>query len=104
MSTTRIAALQQMVAQDPSDATAHYMLGLEYCKAQMHAEAVAALRRYLGLVDDEGAAYRSLAQALERLGNVEAARQAYRQGLEAATRHGHQPMIEEYTQALQDLA
>jgi len=104
MSTTRIAALQQMVAQDPSDATAHYMLGLEYCKAQMHVEAVAALQRYLSLVDDEGAAYRSLAQALERLGNVEEARQAYRQGLEAATRHHHQPMIEEYTQALQDLA
>ena len=103
MTTTRIAALQQMLVQDPTDVTAHYMLGLEYCKAQMHAEAVATLRQYLSLVDDEGAAYRTLAQALEHLGKVQEAREAYRQGLAAAARHHHQPLIEEYTRALQDL-
>jgi Flp pilus assembly protein TadD len=103
MTTSRIAALRQLLAQDPTDVTAHYMLGLEYCKAQMDAEAVASVRHYLGLVDDEGAAYRTLAQALERLGKVDEAREAYRQGLAAATRHHHQPMIEEYTRALQDL-
>jgi Flp pilus assembly protein TadD len=104
MTNPRIAALQRMLLTDPADATAHYMLGLEYFKAQMYAEAVATVRRYLTLVDDEGAAYRTLAQSLERLGQTEEARQAYRRGLDAATRHGHQPMIEEYTQALQDLA
>ncbi len=44
-----------------------------------------------------------LARSLARLGMPEEARQAYREGLAAATRHGHQPLIEEYTQALQDL-
>ena len=100
---SRIEILEQMLAQDPEDATLHYMLGNEYFKAQMHDQAAGSLRRYLALADDEGAAYRTLAQALIRLGKMEAARQAYQDGLAAATRHGHQPMIEEYTRALQDL-
>jgi len=104
MTSSRIEALKTMVAQDPADGTLHYMLGNEYFKAQMDAEAVAAFRRYLTLADDEGAVYRMLAQALERLGRVDEARQTYREGLAAATRHRHQPMIEEYTRALQDLA
>ncbi len=103
MTSSRIESLLHLLTQDPKDPTLHYMLGNEYFKAQMHEEAVAALRRYLALVDDEGAVYRVLAQSLERLGKVEAARQAYRDGLAAATRHRHQPMIEEYTQALKDL-
>jgi Flp pilus assembly protein TadD len=104
MANARIAALEQMLVTDPTDTTAHYMLGLEYFKAQMYAEAVATVRHYLTLVDDEGAAYRTLAGSLERLGRTDEAREAYRRGLDAATRHGHQPMIEEYTQALRDLA
>ena len=103
MTTTRIEALKGMLSQEPDDATLHYMLGLEYCKAQMHAEAVETLRQYLRKADDEGAAYRALAQSLQSLGRLEETRQAYRDGLAAATRHGHQPMIEEFTQALHDL-
>ncbi len=103
MMASRIEALQAMLSQAPDDATLHYMLGLEYHKAQMHAEAVGSLRRYLGQADDEGAAYRTLAQSLQALGKVEEARQTYRAGLAAATRHAHQPMIEEFSQALHDL-
>lgn len=79
------------------------MLGNEYFKAQKYAEAAQTLRRYLQLSDDEGAVYRLLAQPLERLGDLDGARQAYQDGLAAATRHGHQPLIDEYTQALRDL-
>ncbi len=103
MTATRIEALKGMLSQAPEDATLHYMLGLEYCKAQMHSDAVESLRRYLKTADDEGAAYRILAQSLRALGRLEETRQTYRDGLTAATRHGHQPMIEEYTQALRDL-
>ena len=92
-----------MLKQEPNDSTLHYMLGNEYFKTQMDAEAVAAFGRYLLLVDDEGAVYRMLARSLERLGRLEEARQAYHDGLAAATRHGHQPMIDEYNQALRDL-
>ena len=104
MTASRIEVLKAMLAQDPADGTLHYMLGNEYFKAQMDEEAVAAFRQYVTMADDEGAVYRLLAQALEKLGRVDEARQAYRDGLAAATRHRHQPMIEEYTRALQDLA
>ena len=103
MTTSRITALNEMLTREPNDTTLHYMLGNEYFKTQMYDEAVATFRRYLTLADDEGAVYRMLAQSLERLGKIEEARQAYRDGLAAATRHGHQPMIEEYTQALEDI-
>lgn len=103
MTPTRIEALLQLVAHDPQDGTAHYMLGHEYFKAQKHAEAVQCLRRYLQLTDDEGAAYGLLARSLVSLGDTPAARQAYRDGLAAATRHGHQPLIDDYTRALRDL-
>ena len=103
MTASRIEALEQMLLRDPEDATLHYMLGNEYFKAQIYAQAVTALRRYLSLADDEGAAYRLLAQSLDRLGKLDEARRAYQDGLAVATRHGHQPMIEEYTQALKDL-
>jgi Flp pilus assembly protein TadD len=103
MTDSRIETLEQMLAQNPEDATLHYMLGNEYFKAQIYDRAVTALRRYLSLTDDEGAAYRLLAQSLNRLGEIDQARHAYRDGLAVATRHRHQPMIEEYTQALKDL-
>jgi hypothetical protein len=45
-----------------------------------------------------------LAQALARLDRREEARQAYRDGLAAATRHRHEPMIAEFTEELQGLA
>jgi predicted Zn-dependent protease len=92
-----------MLAQDPKDPTLHYMLGNEFFKAQMYEDAVAMFRGYLNLADDEGAVYRVLAQSLEKLGRMEEARQAYREGVAAATRHRHQPMIDEYTRALEDL-
>ena len=103
MTASRIEALKAMLTRDPADGPLHYMLGNEYFKAHMDEEAVAAFGQYLTLVDDEGAVYRMLAQALERLGRVDEARQVYQDGLAAAARHRHQPMIEEYTRALQDL-
>lgn len=103
MTMSRMQALEGILAREPHDVTTHYMLGTEYFKAQMYDRAVATFRRYLAIADDEGAAYRMLAQSLLRLQHIEEARQAYRDGLAAATRHGHQPMIEEYTRALKDL-
>lgn len=104
MTTSRIHTLEEILIRAPNDVTTHYMLGNEYFKAQMYDRAVATIRGYLSVADDEGAVYRMLAQSLLRLGKFDEARQAYRDGLAAATRHRHQPMIEEYTQALKDLA
>ena len=103
MAASRIAALQEILMREPNDLTVHYMLGNEYFKAQLYDQAVATFRRTLALAEDEGAVYRMLAQSLLRLGRPDEAGEAYREGLAAATRHGHQPLIEEYSQALKDL-
>jgi uncharacterized protein HemY len=103
MATSRIEALTRLLQANPGDATAHYMLGHEYCKAGMYREAAEAMGQYLAQADDEGAAYRILAEALLRLERSEDAKQAYRAGLAAATRHGHAPLIAEYTAALEAL-
>ena len=77
-------------------------LGLQLDRQEFE-EARTALGEYLAMHDDEGAAYRLLAQARERLGRADDARDAYRRGIEAATRHGHASMVDEYTIKLEDL-
>jgi len=66
-------------------------------------EAANELKAYLSQTDDQGNAYGKLAQALERLGRVEEAREAYQQGIIAANRHGHPGMAQDFEMALDDL-
>ena len=99
----RIDALIGMLEQDPNDAMLYYFLGSEYVKAERYGEAIEAIRTYLNLAEDEGAAYRTLAQSLERVGNVSEARIAYQQGIQAAIRHGHPGMAAEFEEALKAL-
>lgn len=99
----RIDALKGMLEKDPQDAMLHYLLGNEYFKLERYGEAIEAIRTYLNLAEDEGAAYRTLAQSLERIGKVSEARIAYRQGIEAAGRHGHPGMAAEFETALKGL-
>lgn len=95
--------LRKMVAARPDDPRGRFGLALEYERLGQWEEMVAELRRYLEIADDEGNAYGRLAQALVRLGREEEAREAYRQGIEAAYRHGHPTMAAEFEEALEDL-
>lgn len=52
----------------PADAVLHYMLANEYFNAGRLPECVTPLEKYLTLAEDEGAASRTLAQALVGLG------------------------------------
>ncbi len=99
----RVAILEGMRAKTPDDPMVHFMLGNEYFKAGRYADAIAALTAYLARQKDEGSAYRLLAQAHERLGDREAARAAYRQGIAQATTFHHASMVEEFTASLNDL-
>ena len=99
----RIAILEGMRARTPDDPLVHFMLANEYVKVGRDADAVAALTAYLERQEDEGSAYRLLAQTHERLGDREAARAAYRQGIAQATKFHHASMVEEFTEALYDL-
>jgi len=100
---SRLKALQAMIQEDPGDALLYYMLGNEYFNAGQYRECVQAMETYLSLAEDEGAAYRTLAQALTTLGRMAEARQAYEAGIRAARRFGHPGMAEEYQETLKGL-
>ncbi|MFO8174192.1 MAG: hypothetical protein R6T96_07905 [Longimicrobiales bacterium] len=62
------------------------------------------LRAYLELAEDEGNAWARLGAALAELGEVEEARQALQRGMETARARGHEALLEEMEEALEDLS
>lgn len=89
-----------MLDRRPDDPRLLFGLALEYLGAGRREEGVEALRRYLGMADDEGNAWGRLGSVLRELGRNEEAREAYRNGIEAARRHGHPTMAEEFEDVL----
>jgi predicted Zn-dependent protease len=92
-----------MIAKDPANALARFGLANELMRSGDYAEAREALTAYIGMKDDEGAAYRLLAQACERLGLGDDARDASRRGVPPARRHNHPSMADEFEARLEDL-
>ena len=103
MQSPRLEAFRAMVVKDPRNPLARFGLASELMKAEQHEEARSVLLDYLKMHDDEGAAYRLLALANEKLGRLEEAKEAYRRGIEVAERHGHPGMADEYRLKLEDL-
>lgn len=97
----RLEALETLMQQDPKDAFVRYGLANEYFKASRYEECIEQIKAYLSLADDEGAVYRILAKAWLKLGNIEEARRAYELGINAAERHNHPSMAEEYREAIE---
>jgi Flp pilus assembly protein TadD len=98
----RIAALRKMAASRPDDPRPRFGLALEFEKAERWDDVVHALREYLALTDDEGNAWGRLGKALRTLGRDDEAKAAYRQGIDAASRHGHPTMAGEFEDILDD--
>jgi Flp pilus assembly protein TadD len=86
---SRIDALTKMLEARPDDVRARFGLALEMERLERWNEVVEHLGRYLASTEDEGNAYGRLARALRRLGRDDDAREAYRSGIAAASRHGH---------------
>jgi predicted Zn-dependent protease len=99
---SRIEVFEQMLESDPDNTLVLFGLAKEYEKEGRHADVIASLTKYLQLFNDEGNAYGMLAQAHEKLGNRDAARNAYRRGIEVATAHGHPSMAEDYRMMLEN--
>lgn len=95
MSSTRVATLEGMREKDPANTLTLLMLANEYFKEAQWSESVAVLRDYMARAKDEGAAYRILGHCLRNLGDIEAAREAFRQGAATARAHRHDGMAEE---------
>jgi predicted Zn-dependent protease len=103
MAEARIEIFKKMINDDPNNTTIRFGLANELLKLERFEEAANELKAYLSQTDDQGNAYGKLAQALERLGRVEEAREAYQQGIIAANSHGHPGMAQEFEMALDDL-
>jgi predicted Zn-dependent protease len=103
MAETRIELFKKMIEAEPHNTTVRFGLANELFKLERFEEAATELQTYLSLADDQGAGYGKLAQALERLGRINDAREAYQQGINAAQRHHHPGMAEEFEMALADL-
>ena len=100
---SRITTLQNLLAKDPRDGMARYMLANELYKDGQFAEAANELEEYLKNGEDEGAAYRILADAYLHIGKKKEAQGALRQGAEAARVHHHEGMAEEFEEKLKEL-
>ncbi|MDX2029644.1 MAG: tetratricopeptide repeat protein [Blastocatellia bacterium] len=103
MAETRIELFRKMLTADPANSTVRFGLANELLKLDRFEEAAAELQAYLAGADDQGAAYGKLAQALERLGRIDEARDAYRQGIAAAQRHGHPGMASDFEMTLNEM-
>ena len=101
MSNSKIETLKALVEKNPNNPLGRYGLANEYLKLEMYEEAINEINAYLKLKDDEGAVYRILGEALLKLGKKEEAKEAYRNGIEAAQRHGHPGMAAEFEETLE---
>ncbi|HEX8674956.1 MAG TPA: tetratricopeptide repeat protein [Longimicrobium sp.] len=99
---SRTDALRKMAAAHPEDPRPRFGLALEFERAGDWESAAAELRAYLNLADDEGNAFGRLGHALRQLGRDDEAREAYRQGIAAAERHGHPTMAMEFEEVLEE--
>jgi len=98
----RTDALRRMAEANPHDPRPRFGLALEFERAGDWEATARELRAYLALADDEGNAHGRLGHALRQLGRDDEAREAYRQGIAAAERHGHPTMAMEFEEILED--
>jgi tetratricopeptide (TPR) repeat protein len=103
MSSTRIDIFKQMLVNDPINSSILFGLAKEYEKAGETVEMIETLERYLAIADDEGNAFGMLARAYESADQKDKAKETYQRGIDAATRHGHPSMAEEYRESLEEL-
>ena len=103
MSESRIDIFKQMLVSDPINSSILFGLAKEYEKSGQTEEMIETLERYLAISDDEGNAFGMLARAYEKSGQRDKANETFQKGIDAATKHGHPSMAEEYRAALEEL-
>jgi Flp pilus assembly protein TadD len=101
VSKSRLESLKDLLNDDPNDAFVHYGLANEYYKKEDFAACIEHINTYLKIADDEGAVYRMLGHSLMRLGRQQEARAAFERGIEAAERHAHPSMAEEFREIIE---
>ena len=100
---SRIEQFKKLLEKNPDNPLIRYSLANEYFKLNEYESAVNELLYYLNSYSDEGAGYRLLAESYLEIGKPEQAKEAYRKGIDAARRHGHPGMADEFEEALEDI-
>jgi tetratricopeptide (TPR) repeat protein len=98
--TSRLEKLQGMLEKSPGDTFLLYAIALEYRKM---GDAASALKYLDSVIQHDWGysyAYHQKGQILESSGNLDGARRAYREGIDAANRKGDQHAAEEIGAAL----
>ena len=103
MANPRLETFRQMVATNPGNPLARFGLANEALKAGLYDEARENLEAYLAAHDDEGNGYGRLAEALEKLGRTDEAKDVLRRGIAASQRFGHPGMASEFEARLEEL-
>lgn len=103
MSEERIQKFKKLLEKNPATPLVHYSLANEYFKLNRYEETIETINVYLKLKDDEGAAYRILGHCYTELGMPVQAKDAYEKGIQAASRHGHPDMAEEFRDYIESL-
>ncbi len=85
---SRLAQLQQMLAEDPNDPFLHYAVAMEHVKLNEPDAALEQLAAINGRFPDYVAAWQQRGQLLTDRGDSDAAREILRQGIAAAQRTG----------------
>ena len=97
----KLQKLQQMLAKEPRDAFLLYGIGMELKKLKDFGRAIAHFGRVIEVDPGYCYAYFQRGQTHELLGQSEAAKQSYREGIDAAERAGDAHAKEELQATLE---
>jgi Flp pilus assembly protein TadD len=90
MADTRLEVLKNLVAQNPGDTFVRYGLAMACSSAGDYAQAIENFQKLLEANPKYVAAYYHGGQALEKLGQLDQAREFYRRGIQVSTEIGDQ--------------
>ena len=97
----KLDQFKKILEKNPENPLIRYSLANEYYKLKQFENALEHLLYYLNSYSDEGAGFRLLAQSYIELGETEKAKDAYKKGIDAARRHGHPGMADEFEEAIE---
>jgi len=99
----RLEYFARLAADSPDVARVRFAHANELLHAGRLEDAVAELRAYLNLAEDEGNAWGRLGEALTTLGRPDEAADAYLRGIDQALAHGHTGMAQDFEMAIEAL-
>lgn len=99
----RIDELKKALEKNPNNPLGLYGLALELYKSEKYQEAIVEFLKYLSIYDDQGAAYRTLAQCYLNIGDIEKAIQTLETGIQKALKYNHPTMAQEFQEEIERL-